>query len=104
MAGRAPKALPAELMAMARDGMDMILLQECGLHETGSPAFRELVADFACKHEFQSLGPWEIHHSQAYCTLVSRRRITRARAAINFVWPPLTSWEDPQWNKKRPRT
>lgn len=35
LAGRAAKDLPAELKAMAREGMDMIMLQECGVHESG---------------------------------------------------------------------
>ena len=104
LAGPAAKALPAELMAMAREGMDMIMLQECGVHELGSLAFRRLVAGYASDNEFQSHGPWSIHYDREYCTLVSHRRIRSCEASIRYIWPPEASGGDPQWDKKRRRT
>ena len=102
MAGRAAKVLPAELNAMAGDGIDMILLQECGVHETGSQAFRELIQKYADDALTMPHGPWSVHYEREYCTLVSLRRIHKVRAIIRHIWH--ADGSDPQREKKRWRT
>jgi hypothetical protein len=101
LAGRAAKVLPAELNAMAGDGMDMILLQECGVHETDSQAFRELIQKYA--GDGLAHGPWSVHYEREYCTLVSHRRIDKVRASIRNIWED-HGGSDPRREKKRWRT
>lgn len=99
MARRAAKDLPTELKAMARHGMDIIMLQECGVHESGSHAFTVLINQYVNDEEFKKYGPWTVHCQRAYCALVSQRKIARSKAQVRFVWPTVTP-EDTQWKKK----
>ena len=101
------KELPDELDRMAGQGVDISLLQGCGMHETGCRDFHQMLEGHVPKSRaFQRQGPWEIHHDGEYSALVSKRRIRHcspSRCNI-FHQVPIGARADPLWKKKWRRT
>ena len=87
--------------------VDMIMLQECGLHETGCDAVRALLDTHVAESgSFQRCGPWELHHHGAYSTIVSKRKILQCTAQLCKIFDLTFDAEtpDPQWGEKWPGT